>query len=117
MTDSEVKEADDLILARHGTVAFPLPPTAIIGAAYRDFRRREENQALAKEGGLAAGDFERYAFAARHVKRANGDAAKLIQLALDEWEIGLDSKMPMRIKLYGQRPELRKALDYLERAA
>ncbi len=52
----------------------------------------------------------RYAFAAEHVRRAEGSVARLLKLAIEQPHLGMDSHFCERRQLYRLREGLRAAL-------
>lgn len=99
------------VLEDHGTTAFMLKPSSIVGAAIEDVRRFFRNK---ERGELGYAEYEQYAFAREHVRRAcsKGIGAKdLIALAIDEPGIGrLSGKRSTRL-IYSDTELLKRALD------
>lgn len=90
-------------LEKHGTKAFRLPPSAIVGAAKNDLRRR----AMKKNGEEAP--TSSYAFRAADV-RASKTPSDLIAAAIKNHERGVASgKLNTRL-IYGDVELLREAL-------
>ncbi len=84
------------LLFEHGTRLWKLPPSAVLGTAQNDLRKR--------------GSGQRYAFLRRHVRRAKSPA-DLLRRALQDRESGLAAPRVETLTLYSDEPTLRHALE------
>ncbi len=98
--------ASDRLLALHGTAAFRLPPSAIVGTARRDLVVRARNAEA------DPGAWEPFAFHREHVREARS-ARHLLELALADRERGLASSKVQTLLLYANPDWLEAALEAL----
>lgn len=100
--------SDAMQLHEHGTRAFRLPAGAIVSTAEHDLDSREYNKRYA--AGQEIGPTRRYAFLAKHVRRAK-TAAELIALAIKENGAAKNTTKINTKRIYGDLATLRAALD------
>ena len=85
-----------LLLFGHGTKPWKLPPSAVLGAAQNDLRKRGSGQC--------------YAFLRKHVRHAKSPA-DLLRRALQDRENGLAAPRVETLTLYNDEQTLRQALE------
>jgi hypothetical protein len=111
MTMSERAERD--LLQKHGTRLIRLKPQNIMQAAERDLKLRDEKR-VASAAKRAGEDHEPvsqlapYAFYGAHVRKAKS-VAGLIEIALQDREVGLASGKRMTRIIYGDEELLIEA--------
>ncbi len=84
------------ILFEHGTRPWKLPPSAVLGAAQNDLRKR--------------GSGRPYAFLRKHVRPAKSPA-DLLRRALRDRDSGLAAARVETLTLYSDEQTLRQALE------